>query len=46
MTREKNQISENPPAFTCPKCGLKSWHPRDAEERFCSRCKFVETPTP
>jgi hypothetical protein len=36
-------MTDPPPAFTCPICGLNSWHPKDGEEQFCSRCdKFVE----
>lgn len=31
--------------FVCPHCGAKSWHPKDAEERYCGRChRFVDDP--
>jgi hypothetical protein len=30
------------PAFVCPLCGLRSWHPRDGAEDFCAACGFVE----
>lgn len=29
--------------FLCHACGMKSWHPVDAERRFCGNCKaFME----
>jgi len=28
--------------FTCPKCRRTSFHPRDAEERYCSTCGFAD----
>jgi ribosomal protein L37E len=28
-------------AFTCPKCGRDSYHPKDKEERYCGACGFV-----
>ncbi len=31
-----------PRPFVCPLCGRVSHHPRDAEERFCVRCGFVD----
>lgn len=31
--------------FVCPICHTRSWHPRDAEERYCARChRFVDDP--
>jgi hypothetical protein len=30
------------PPFICPICQRKSWHPRDAKERFCAACGFVD----
>ena len=30
------------PAYQCPKCGRKSAHPKDAENRFCVECGFEE----
>jgi hypothetical protein len=31
--------------FVCPICGAKSWHPSDAVERYCARCRrFVDLP--
>lgn len=30
------------PAFVCPLCGRASWHPKDAEHRFCGVCGFTE----
>jgi hypothetical protein len=34
--------------FVCPICGMKSWHPMDAQERYCAKChRFVdEKPLP
>lgn len=29
-------------AFVCPLCGLTSHHPRDAEERYCTKCGFID----
>ncbi len=29
-----------PPAFTCPCCGAKSWHPKDGEQKWCGRCSW------
>ena len=31
-----------PPAFVCPICKRQSWNQRDAKERFCSVCKYVD----
>ncbi len=28
--------------FVCPRCGLPSYHPRDAAERFCAKCGFID----
>lgn len=33
------------PSFTCPKCGLVSYHPKDRENRFCAKCGFVDDPS-
>lgn len=33
------------PAYTCPRCGAKSWNPNDAEHQYCGRCKLFEDPT-
>lgn len=30
---------EIPPAFTCPDCGARSWHPEDARFGYCARCR-------
>ncbi len=30
------------PLFVCPICKRQSWHPRDAEQRFCAKCGFVD----
>ena len=30
------------PPFVCPICKRQSWHPRDAEQRFCAVCGFVD----
>jgi hypothetical protein len=32
----------DPPAFTCPICKRPSWHPRDAKERYCGVCGFID----
>lgn len=33
-----------PPSFTCPRCGLTSYHPKDIDERYCGRCHaFIAT---
>lgn len=26
------------PHFVCPRCGITSWHPTDAERGYCGRC--------
>jgi len=26
------------PSFTCPRCGMTSHNPRDAEEGYCGNC--------
>jgi len=26
------------PSIICPRCGLRSYHPRDIEEHYCGRC--------
>jgi hypothetical protein len=32
--------------FICPACGARSYHPADAEHRYCVRChRFVDDPT-
>lgn len=31
---------EQPPAFTCPRCGARSWNPHDAENGYCARCHW------
>lgn len=31
-------MDSRPPAFTCPTCGARSWHPADAEANYCGRC--------
>lgn len=28
-----------PPAFICPDCGARSWHPDDGRYGYCGRCK-------
>jgi hypothetical protein len=27
-----------PPAFVCPRCSAKSWHPDDGKHGYCGRC--------
>jgi hypothetical protein len=27
-----------PPSFTCPRCGMTSYHPDDVREGFCGNC--------
>lgn len=27
-----------PPAFVCPKCTARSWHPEDGRHGYCGRC--------
>lgn len=27
-----------PASIVCPKCGLRSFHPKDVEHRFCAIC--------
>jgi hypothetical protein len=31
-----------PPSFVCPLCSLRSFHPKDIEQRLCARCGFVD----
>jgi hypothetical protein len=28
-----------PPAFVCPSCGARSWHPEDGRQGWCGHCK-------
>lgn len=28
-----------PPAFVCPDCGARSWHPEDRRHGWCGACK-------
>lgn len=33
------------PAFVCPDCGAKSWHPEDGRQGWCGRChRFTGRP--
>ena len=27
-----------PPTFTCPRCGMRSYHPKDIEHGYCGEC--------
>lgn len=29
---------EDSPSFTCPRCGSKSYHPKDVAEGYCGHC--------
>lgn len=31
-------------AFICPKCGAKSFHPKDKQEGYCARCSDFTGP--
>jgi ribosomal protein L37E len=31
-----------PPSYLCPACGVRSYHPEDVAERYCTRCKMFE----
>jgi ribosomal protein L37E len=31
-----------PPSYLCPRCLLRSYHPRDVAERYCARCGFED----
>jgi hypothetical protein len=31
-------VSEQPPGFSCPKCGRTSHHPDDIREGYCGAC--------
>lgn len=49
MTGPRNEphtVDRRRPAFICPKCGMPSYHPKDAEQRYCNRCGFVDDPMP
>jgi hypothetical protein len=35
---ERLRYETPPPAFTCPVCGAKSWHPEDGRQGYCGRC--------
>jgi ribosomal protein L37E len=30
--------AREPPSFVCPRCGAKSYHPKDISEGYCGRC--------
>jgi hypothetical protein len=34
------------PYIECPKCHLKSYHPKDIEHRFCAKCGFHDDLVP
>jgi hypothetical protein len=36
-------MSEAPKAYTCPECGLVSYHPKDVEHKYCVRCHQFES---
>lgn len=38
LNRYRAQILDQP-SFTCPECGLVSYHPKDLEEGYCARCR-------
>jgi len=38
---EETEISE-PPYYTCPRCGLRSYNPNDIEQRYCVQCHEFE----
>jgi hypothetical protein len=31
-------------AYTCPRCGAVSHHPKDVQERYCGACHQFEVP--
>ena len=33
----------NAASFTCPQCGRVSYHPKDAENKYCANCKTTWT---
>jgi hypothetical protein len=30
--------TDNRTSFTCPKCGMTSYHPKDVEHGYCGNC--------
>lgn len=37
MSRRK-RLSSVVPSFTCPRCGMMSYHPDDVREGYCGSC--------
>jgi len=31
-------ICDKPPSYQCPRCGVRSYHPKDVAEQYCGRC--------
>lgn len=37
-----DEMKSKPPAFVCPLCKRRSYHPVDIAERYCAACGFVD----
>ena len=45
MLRQAGAGSAEDPTLSivCPRCGMRSYHPRDITERFCSECNLFHS---
>lgn len=44
ITEQTYQLSVNGAWFKCLLCGLTSFHPKDVQHRFCSKCRVFHFP--
>lgn len=35
-------VEEDEPSYTCPRCGMVSYHPKDIEHLYCAKCHEFE----
>ncbi len=43
VTSENAQeVIDNTPRYTCPDCGMISYHPKDIENHYCGNCHRFE----
>lgn len=42
MTHDDPSDIEVVVVYVCPRCGARSYHPKDAAERYCGRCHLFE----
>ena len=42
LASEMAKPNEEPPSYTCPRCGMKSYHRIDIKHRYCGNCHQFE----